>query len=78
MIAKQIHRDGNVLQFSRRQFFEARFERAANLPIDIHRNTNAACTRQMLMREAMLTPSPSVTVSMNDITNVTADSDPRA
>src|SRR5262249_34500271 len=56
------------------QFFAARFERAADLPFDIHRNANAACTRQWLdARSDVYSVAINITASMNNITNVNSD-----
>src|SRR5262249_25421894 len=72
--AKQIHRDGNVFQLSRRQFFEARFERVANLAFDIHRKTKATRPRQRLdARSDVDSVAVNVAISMDDITNVKTD-----
>ena len=72
--AKQIHRHGNVLQFRRRQFFEARLQRVANLPFDIHRDANPACAGQRLdARGDVDSVAVNVAAAMHHVTDVNAD-----
>ena len=52
-------------------FSKRGFERIANLPFHIHRNTNVACVRQSLDARSDV---HSVAISMDDITDVNADS----
>src|SRR5262249_60882574 len=71
---EQIHRDGNVLQLCRRQFFEARFKGAADLAFHIRRNTYASWTSQRLdARSDVYSVAINVMVAMNNITDVNAD-----
>jgi hypothetical protein len=73
--AEQVHRQLNVFQFRWSQFFETRFERIADLPLDIHRHANSTFSGQRLdARGNVHAIAIDISFTVHDVADMNSDS----